>query len=176
MNDLLTRFRCTRASIAAASIRIFLGLLFVSTGVMKFVVPELRAAFAGQLTAAGIPLHALNMWVVPLAEIGIGVLFIVGFLSRLASVIAIVMMVVATYVHLVVHDPALFPLQPEEPILPVIAIAFSCYLLWAGGGSWSLDFRVKPARGVLRSTPVFPEFAVRREIGRNEPSVCRTAR
>ena len=147
MNDTCTKLRQTRASNSAAAIRILLGLLFLSTGVMKFAVPDLRAAFSGQLTAAGIPFHSLNVWVVPAAEIGVGVLFIVGFLSRLASLSAIVMMVVATYVHLVVDDPMLFPLQPEEPIIPTIAIVLCLYLLWIGSGSWSLDLRGKTAHG-----------------------------
>jgi uncharacterized membrane protein YphA (DoxX/SURF4 family) len=112
---------------------------------MKFAVPDLRAAFSGQLSAAGIPFHSLNMWVVPAAEIGVGIFFILGFLSRIASLFAIVMMVVATYVHLVVDDPGLFPLQPKEPIIPTIAIALCLYLLWSGSGSWSLDLRRKPA-------------------------------
>ena len=43
--------------------------------------------------------------------------------------------------HLVVDDPTLFPLQPEEPIIPTIAIALCLYLLWIGSGSWSLDLR-----------------------------------
>jgi uncharacterized membrane protein YphA (DoxX/SURF4 family) len=63
----------------------------------------------------------------------------VGFLSRLASLSAIVMMGVATYVHVVVDDPTLFPLQPKEPIIPAIAITLCLYLLWIGSGSWSLD-------------------------------------
>jgi putative oxidoreductase len=109
---------------------------------MKLAVPDLRAAFSGQLTAAGIPFHSLNMWVVPAGEIGVGVLFILGFLSRLASLLVMVMMAVATYVHLVVDDPTLFPLQPEEPIIPIITIALCLYLLWMGGGSWSLDLGV----------------------------------
>ena len=61
MSDTLTKLRQTGASHSAASIRILLGLLFLSTGVMKFAVPDLRAAFSGQLTAAGIPFHLLNM-------------------------------------------------------------------------------------------------------------------
>jgi len=145
MNDILPRLRQTRTSNSAAATRILLGLLFVSTGVMKFTVPSLRAAFSGQLTAAGIPFHSLNMWVVPAAEVGVGVLFLLGFVSRLASLSAIVMMVVATYVHLVVHDPTLFPLQPEKPIIPAMVIALCLYLLWAGSGSWSLDLRDTPA-------------------------------
>ncbi len=139
MTDASTKLRQTWASNSAAAIRILLGLLFLSTGIMKFAVPDLRAAFSGQLAAAGIPFHSLNMWVVPAAEMGVGVLFILGCLLRLASLSAILMMVVATYVHLVVDDPTLFPLQPEEPIIPAIAIALCLYLLWIGSGSWSLD-------------------------------------
>lgn len=60
MNDTLTKLRQTRASNSAAAIRILLGLLFLSTGVMKFAVPDLRTAFSGQLTAAGIPFHSLK--------------------------------------------------------------------------------------------------------------------
>ena len=145
MKDTLSKLRQTRSSDFAAAIRLLLGLLFLSTGVMKFAVPDLRAAFSGQLTAAGIPFHSLNMWVVPAVEIGVGLFFILGFLSRLASLVAIVMMAVATYVHLVVDDPALFPLQPESPIIPTIAIALCVYILWVGSGSWSLDLRARPA-------------------------------
>ncbi len=144
MKDTLTGLRHTRASAFAGAIRILLGLLFLSTGVMKFAVPDLRAAFSGQLTAAAIPFHSLNMWVVPAVEIGVGVFFILGFLSRLASLAAIVMMAVATYVHLVVDDPALFPLQPESPIIPLIAIALCVSVLRVGSGSWSLDLRARP--------------------------------
>jgi putative oxidoreductase len=141
MSDALTKLRQTRASNPATAIRIFLGLLFLLTGVMKFAVPELREAFSGQLAAAGIPFHTLNMWLVPAVEIGVGVLFILGFLSRLASLAAMVMMGVATYVHLIVNDPALFPLQPEAPIIPAIVIALCLSILWIGSGSWSLDLR-----------------------------------
>jgi uncharacterized membrane protein YphA (DoxX/SURF4 family) len=141
MNQLLTPLHSNSTS----AIRILLGVLFLSTGVMKFAVPELRAAFSGQLMAAGIPFHALNMWVVPAVEIGLGALLLAGLLWRLASLAAIAIMVVATYVHLVVDDPTLFPLQPEEPIIPIIVIALCLYLLWRGSGPWRLDRRVMPA-------------------------------
>ncbi|MCI0358791.1 MAG: DoxX family protein [Planctomycetaceae bacterium] len=144
MNDVLTKLRQTRDSNSATAIRLLLGVLFLSTGVMKFAVPELRAAFSGQLAEAGIPFHSLNMWFVPAMEIGVGILFFLGFLSRLASLAAIVIMVVATYVHLIVHDPTLFPLQPQEPIIPIIVVVVCLYLLWIGSGSWSLDLRNMP--------------------------------
>ena len=78
MNALLNRIRHTRWSSAAGSCRILLGLLFLSTGVMKLVVPSLRSAFSGQLIESGLPFHSVNMWLVPLAESVIGVMLLVG--------------------------------------------------------------------------------------------------
>jgi len=56
--------------------------------------------------------------------------------------VVIGIMTVATYVHVVVDDPSLFPLQPSEPIIPLAVIAMCVYLLWRGGGSWSKDLAV----------------------------------
>ncbi|MEE9219896.1 MAG: DoxX family protein, partial [Acidobacteriota bacterium] len=130
-----------QSSSAVGLCRGFLGLLFLSTGVMKFALPSLRNAFSGQLTEAALPFHSVNMWLVPLVEVVLGGMLIVGLLGRIASFVAIVMMIVATYVHLVVHNPELFPLQPEAPIIPLAAIVLCLYVLWAGSGSWSIDLR-----------------------------------
>ncbi len=141
MDALLSRVRHTRCSNAVGLCRALLGLLFLSTGVMKFAVPSLRNAFSGQLTEAGLPFHYVNMWLVPLAESVIGGMLLVGLFGRIASLVAIVMMIVATYVHLVVHNSELFPLQPEAPIIPLVTILLCLYVLWAGSGSWSIDLR-----------------------------------
>ncbi|MBW2545827.1 MAG: DoxX family membrane protein [Deltaproteobacteria bacterium] len=101
MDRLLTTLRQTRASKVVAVLRLLLGLLFVSTGLMKLLVPELREAFSGQLTQAAIPAHTLNMWFVPLAEVAVGLLLLVG----------------------------------------LFALILLAWILWAGGGSWSLDLR-----------------------------------
>lgn len=129
----------------ATGIRILLGMLFLSTGMMKVAVPHLRAAFSGQLIAADIPFHSLSMWVVPAAEIGLGAFFILAFLPRLVSLFAIALMAVATYVHVTVNDPALFPLQPLQPIIPIAVMVLSLALLWIRSGSWSFDLYGKPA-------------------------------
>ena len=141
MDALLSRIRHTSRNNVVGLCRALLGLLFLSTGVMKFVVPSLRNAFSGQLTEAALPFHSVNMWLVPLVEVVLGGLLIIGLYGRVASLVAIFMMIVATYVHLVVHDPELFPLQPEAPIIPLATILFSLYVLWAGSGSWSIDLR-----------------------------------
>ena len=111
-------------------VRLLLALMFVMTGAMKLLVPSLRDAFAGQMEAADLPLPSLARAVVPYAEIALGVLLALGAVTRLAVTGIIFLMAGATYVHLVVHDPSLFPLQPSLPIIPVVVIAMCLYLLW----------------------------------------------
>jgi uncharacterized membrane protein YphA (DoxX/SURF4 family) len=107
----------------------------------------LREAFSGQLTVAELPLHGLNMWLVPLAEVLVGLMLLAGFLTRVAILIATAMMLVATYVHLVVRDPALFPLQAQAPVVPIVVLILCVFLLWTGGGSWSVDLKSGGTRG-----------------------------
>ena len=117
------------------------------TGVMKLVVPSLGAAFAGQLAAANIPLQELNQWVVPFLEVGVGAVLLVGYHTRIATLLVYNIMIVATYVHVVVGDPSLFPLQPEEPIIPAVVMILAAYLLLRGGGAGSVD--LKASEGAL---------------------------
>ena len=140
-----SRVRSTRSDGVARGIRVVLGVLFVMTGAMKLVVPVLAVAWAGQLAAADIPFPELNRWVVPFVEMGVGVALLVGFYTRIATLLVLNIMTVATYVHLVVHDPALFPLQPAQPIIPAVVMILSVYVLVKGGGSGSLDLRATGA-------------------------------
>jgi len=135
----------------ATGIRLLLAVLFVMTGVMKLAVPSLGAAFAGQLAGANIPLEELNRWVVPFLEIGVGVgvALGVGYYTRITTLLVYDIMLVATYVHVVVDDPSLFPLQPEEPVIPAVVMMLAVYLIVKGGGSRSLD--LKATGGAARS-------------------------
>ena len=123
----------------AGSVRLILAVLFVMTGTMKLVVPMLAEAWSGQLLASGLPFYELSRWSVPLVEILVGVVLGVGLFARLAATVIIGIMAVATYVHIMVDDPSLFPLQPSEPIIPLAVMAMCLYLLCRGGGSWSRD-------------------------------------
>ncbi len=131
----------------AGSVRVFLGLLFVMTGVMKLVVPTLADAWDGQLLAAELPFFALSRWSVPFVEMAVGALLVVGAYARIAGVVVVVIMLVATYVHLIVDDPALFPLQPSEPIIPIVVMALTAFTLWRGAGAWSSDLRASKGSG-----------------------------
>jgi len=149
---ILLATRRTRDDRIAGWIRIALGVLFVMTGVMKLVVPSLGEAFAGQLAGANIPLQELNRWIVPFIEIGVGGALLIGFYTRIATALMFSIMIVGTYVHLVVDDPSLFPLQPEEPIIPAVVMILSVYLVLRGGGSGSSDLKASGAA-------VFPSTA-----------------
>ena len=118
-----------------------LAVIFLMTGSMKLLVPQLAEAWSGQLIAAQLPFYELSRWTVPFLELFLGAVLAIGVLVRPAALAVIGIMVVATYVHVVVHDPSLFPLQPSEPIIPVMVMLGSAYLLWRGGGSWSRDLK-----------------------------------
>ena len=139
VNNVVRTIRRTANEKLLGATRILLGVIFISTGSMKFLVPMLWEAWSGQLARAGIPFQTLNLYFVPVAEMLIGVLLLLGVFARLGALVAIPMMIVATYVHVVVNDPNLFPLQPEEPFIPIVVLALSGYVLWRGAGSWSLD-------------------------------------
>jgi len=141
MEELLEKIRRTKDEKGVGVLRIMLGLIIMMSGWMKFLVPTLREAWSGQLLQANLPLYEVNFWVIPVVEIVVGLLLMVGFFSRLGALVVLGMMVVAVYVHLVVDDPSLFPLQPHQPIIPLTLIAIGAYVLWRGGGAWSRDLR-----------------------------------
>jgi uncharacterized membrane protein YphA (DoxX/SURF4 family) len=131
----------------AGAIRMALGALFLMTGVMKLAVPMLAEAFSGQLIASGIPLAGVAERAVPIIEIAAGLALMVGVFARLVAAVIISIMAVAAYVHLVVDDPAMFPLQPNEPVVPLAVMVMAAYLVWRGGGSGSVDLRDVPRDG-----------------------------
>ena len=138
--------RSTSNDRLAGGIRVLLGVLLFMAGTMKLLVPVLADAWSGQILAANLPFYTVTRWTVPFLEIVLGVTLLLGAYSRLVVVVVMGIMFVATYVHIVVDDPALFPLQPSEPIIPVIVVLLSLYILWRGAGAWSLDLKAVRAK------------------------------
>ncbi len=118
--------------------RISIGALILMTGIMKFTVPMLRVAWSEQLRLAGLPFYKLTFWLLPVVELTVGVLLILGVGTRPAAVVVLLMMLGAVYVHVVVDDPSVFPLQPNAPIIPIVVIGLTVYVLLAGTGAWSI--------------------------------------
>ena len=106
-----------------------LGLVFLAAGVSKLVVPQLGDAFTGQLLAANIPYFEIVRRAAPFMEILIGLLMFVGWLVRPTAFVMLAMMGGAIYVHLSVENAALFPLQPSEPVIPILVIALALIVL-----------------------------------------------
>ena len=123
---------------ALGATRMFIGALILMAGVTKLTVPMLRAAFSGQLRLARLPFYRLTFWLLPVVELTVGALLILGVGTRPAAAVVLLMMLGAVYVHVVVDDPNVFPLQPNAPIIPIAVIGFTIYVLVAGTGAWSV--------------------------------------
>ena len=121
---------------ALGVIRISVGALILMSGIMKFVVHKLRAAWSGQLRLAGLPFYKLTFWLLPVIELAVGTLLILGVFTRPAAAVVLLMMVGAVYVHIVVDDASMFPLQPNAPIVPIVVIVLTIFVLVGGTGSW----------------------------------------
>ena len=144
------QWRQTTSDKLGGVLRVIVGMIFLMAGILKIVVPSLGEAFSGQLTAANIPLQAFVQFTFPVAETVLGILLLIGFHARLSALVAAASMVVATYVHIVINDPSLFPLQPVEPIGPLMLIAMLIYTVIRGAGAWTR----RPVRRAGRSAPM----------------------
>lgn len=133
--------RKTSPNKIVAIIRMMLGIIFIMTGTMKLFLTDFGAAWSIQLVEAEIPFYTLNYWFVPVFEILLGIILLVGFYTRIGALMVLPVMIVAIYVHLTVSNPDAFPAQPQEPIIPIAVIIMALFIMKKGGGSWSLDLK-----------------------------------
>ncbi len=123
-------------------IRISLGAQFFATAIMKYFEP-FSGNWDAQLTQANIPFYTFSLWLGPIVEMVAGLLLVSGFLSRIGGLIGVAFMIAATYAHLVV-DPEFLPfgnVTSFHVLVPIMVLAGSAYVLWRGGGAWSVDLR-----------------------------------
>jgi len=137
----MEKLRQTSPNKWVGKMRIMLGIIFLMTGTMKLTLPEFGSAWSIQLIEAEIPFYALNFRVVPFFEIILGIILLIGYYSRIGAVMIIPIMLVAIYVHITVSNPAAFPAQPQEPIIPIAVIIMAITVFIKGGGNWSLDLK-----------------------------------
>ena len=139
----MKKLRQTSPNKWVGTIRTMLGIIFLMTGIMKLSFAEFGSAWSIQLIEADIPFYAINFWFVPILEITLGIILLVGYYSRIGAVMIIPIMSIAIYVHITVSNPAAFPAQPQEPFIPIAVIIMAIIVLIKGGGNWSLDLKKK---------------------------------
>ncbi len=135
-----------RSEAGIVLIRLAVGLIFFSQGILKFTDPQMGVL---RFTRIGFPEPALTAHVVGAFEIGCGLLVLLGLRTRLAAVplLAVIATAIAT-----TKLPELF--RPNQGFWFMVSdartdFAMLCSLLFlvlAGAGRWSLDAR-RPGPG-----------------------------
>ncbi len=153
-----------RASGWLLLIRLSVGLVvFLPEGIQKLAFPEVLGA--GRFAHIGIPFPDVMGPFVGVVEIVCGTLIILGFLTRLASIPLIIIMLVAivsTKVPILLgHDYWIFHGSKlpryglwsmlHEARLDICMLLGALYLLIEGAGAWSVDARSN--RGLGSSSP-----------------------
>jgi putative oxidoreductase len=121
-----------RAATTTAVVWIFVGVVFLFFGALKFVATAFEQA---ELVRYGFPDSALVVVLVGAVEVGSGLLLVLGLATRLAAAALCVVMAGAILTAgLTVGGP--FHLG----FAPAMLVA-NLYLLWAGSGAPGLDRR-----------------------------------
>jgi uncharacterized membrane protein YphA (DoxX/SURF4 family) len=138
---ILNRITQTHAPAAVIMIRLMVGLVFLSEGIQKFLLPE--SVGAGRFTKIGLPEPELLAGLVGSFEILCGVLIVLGLLTRLAVLPTITIMLVALFVtKLPILMESGFWKMAHDSRTDFSMLLGSIFLLIVGAGSWSLDARL----------------------------------
>jgi uncharacterized membrane protein YphA (DoxX/SURF4 family) len=128
----------TKAPASTALVRLFIGAVFLSEGVQKFLFPE--ALGVGRFAQIGIPAPQVMAPFVGVVEIVCGSLILAGLLTRPAAILLIADMLVAiatTKVPMLLHDG--FWKMAHEARTDFSMLFGSIFLLIVGSGRWGLD-------------------------------------
>lgn len=148
----LGRLASTRAPAAVVLIRLYVGVVFVCEGILKFLRPE--SLGTGRFEKAGLPAPAFFATLDGVFEIGCGVLIVIGLLTRLAAIPMIVNMLGAlsiTKLPILWGDAPLFRTEfgwwdfIHESRVDLAQLCGTLFLLIVGAGAYSLDARLSRA-------------------------------
>jgi len=127
----LVRWQWDHNSSASDLIRVFVGAALLVRGIWIFTDPSRLTEFAGDRSVDWIATYVM------LAHIGGGVLLVVGFLTRLAAMIQLPILIVATFfVHF--SDGFASPNQSLE--LSALMMVLLAVILVFGPGKRSVDY------------------------------------
>jgi uncharacterized membrane protein YphA (DoxX/SURF4 family) len=123
-------------------IRFIVGAVFLSEGIQKFLFPAIRGA--GRFEKIGLPSPEFLGSFVGGFEILCGVLILVGFLTRLASIPIITIMLVAfaTTKAEVLSNQGFWEMMHGSRTDWAMLLG-AVFLLIRGGGNWSVDKRIQ---------------------------------
>jgi len=141
----------TSAPRATILIRLVVGLVFFTEGILKFLLPS--SLGPGRFQAIGLPMPEVLAYFVGCVEIGFGLLIVLGLLTRLAGLVLAVNISVAilsTKIPILLgHGYWIFHVREmsrygfwamtHESRTDFAMLFGSLFLLIVGGGRWSLD-------------------------------------
>lgn len=114
------------------------GVVFLSEGIQKFLYPDKLGA--GRFEKIGLPEPEFLVYLVGFFEIACGLLVLLGFLTRLAAIPLLSIMLVAiasSKVRLIAEDGFWSMLHDSRTDWSML---LGCvFLLVTGGGKWSID-------------------------------------
>jgi len=128
----------TDASAAVVIVRLMVGAVFISEGSQKFLFPA--DIGPGRFEKIGFPSPEVVAPLVGYFEIGCGTLVLAGFLTRLAVIPLIVIMLTAigsTKIPILLNQG--FWKMAHEARTDWSMLLGSIFLLIAGAGPWSID-------------------------------------
>jgi putative oxidoreductase len=136
--QLLERLTASHAPAATILVRFMVGAVFLSEGIQKFLFPDQLGA--GRFMKIGLPAPELLASVVGATEITCGALLLLGFLTRLAAVPLIVIMLVAltTTKIPILLERGIWTMAHESRTDYSMLLG-ALFLLLAGGGPWAVD-------------------------------------
>lgn len=131
MKTLMTKMFCTDKSWGILLVRLFLAWIFIGSGLKKvfglFGGPGLDG-FTGFLDKIGIAPASFFAPLVGWSELICGALLLLGLLSRLASVVVVIIMAVA-----------IVKVHPTDFNYPGIVLVSALAILNLGSGTFSID-------------------------------------
>ena len=136
-------------------IRLVVGAVFLSEGIQKFLFPQ--ALGVGRFVKIGIPAPETMAPFVGVVEIVCGTLVLIRLATRLAAIPLIIdmMVAIATTKLPMLRTQGFWPMAHEARV-DWSMILGSLFLLLVGAGPWSIDARLRDARGQGRTTLRLP--------------------
>lgn len=122
-------------------IRIMVSVVFISEGLQKIIFPEIRGA--GRFRSIGLPEPEFLGYAIGITEVICGLLILSGFLTRLAAIPLMIIMLTAfaaTKADIYVNEGFWgFMHQSRTDWAMLLG---SIFLFIKGGGKWSVDNRL----------------------------------